>query len=100
MIFLNCLLFSTLVPIISVFGCLYFLIKYLVDKNNLLFVYSKTYESGGHIRKCVKHYLFFNLVLYLIVMASFYGLKFDEVFKWVGPVIVLCWCVFFAYFKY
>ena len=36
-IFNNCLLFCTFVPIISVFACLFFYIKYYIDKNNLIF---------------------------------------------------------------
>ena len=46
-IFLNCLLFSNIVPIIPLFASFYFFIKYHVDKNNLVFVYFKKYESGG-----------------------------------------------------
>ena len=75
-IFINVLLFSTIVPFIPVFASLYFYIKYLVDKNNLVFVYYHKYESGGKIRKSVKTYMFFNLYLYMFVMASFFGLKF------------------------
>jgi len=49
-IFLNCLLFSVLVPIIPFFAFVFFNIKYYVDKYNLVFVYFKVYESGGKIR--------------------------------------------------
>jgi hypothetical protein len=99
-IFLNCLLFSTLVPFIPFFGSLYFYMKYLVDKNNLLFVYKKTYESGGHIRQSVRHYLVFNLYLYMLVMASFYGLKFRRVYSWLGPLVVLAWTLVYIYYTH
>ena len=46
-IFINCLLFSCIVPIIPFFACLYFYIKYQTDKYNLVFTYFKKYESGG-----------------------------------------------------
>ena len=42
-IFLNGILFATIVPLIPVFVSLYFWIKYFVDKNNLLFLYAKKY---------------------------------------------------------
>ena len=100
-IFLNCLLFSSLVPMIPFFGALYFYIKYLVDKNNLLFVYFQRYESGGQIRSSVKNYLFFILYLYMVVTASFFALKFgNSVYKWLGPLIIIAWTVFFVYFKH
>lgn len=98
-IFLNCLLFSTIVPIIPVFASVYFYIKYLVDKNNLVFVYYEKYESGGKIRASVKFYMLFNLFLYLVVMASFFGLKFSDSYKWLGPLLVVAWVGLYFYFK-
>lgn len=46
-IFLNCLLFANIVPLIPLFASFFFYIKYNVDKSNLIFVYFKKYESGG-----------------------------------------------------
>lgn len=91
-IFLNCLLFSCVVPIIPLFACLYFLIKYQVDKYNLIFVYYKRYDSGGKMRETVNQYMVFNLYVYLIVMFSFFGLKFpDNYFTVFGIIITLGW---------
>ena len=47
MIFLCSLLFSALVPLISLFAFLVFFVKYFIDKYNLIFVYYKVYESDG-----------------------------------------------------
>jgi len=99
-IFMNCVLFSTIVPFIPFFACLFFYIKYLVDKNNLMFVYSDKFESGGNIRQKVKWYLFFNLYVYLIVMVSFFGLKFNKFYGYAGIIIVIIWTIFFIYFKH
>lgn len=91
-IFLNCLLFSSVVPIIPMFAALYFYIKYLADKYNLVFVYFKKYDSGGKVRHSVQQLLVFNLVFYLVVINSFFGLKFKyDCFEWLGPVIIFCW---------
>jgi len=49
-IFVNCLLFSSIVPVIPFFAALYFYIKYTVDKYNMIFVYYKNIDSGGKIR--------------------------------------------------
>ena len=46
-IFLNCLIFSSMVPIIPFFAALFFTIKYNIDKYNLIFVYYKEFDSGG-----------------------------------------------------
>ena len=89
-----------IVPFIPFFGALYFYIKYLVDKNNLLFVYFEKYESGGHIRSSVKSYMFFNLFLYMFVIGSFFALKFsDDNFDWLGPIVIVMWIAFMVYFK-
>ena len=54
-VFLNCLLFSSIVPIIPILAVFYFYIKYLVDKYNLVFTYFTNFDSGGEVRQCVNN---------------------------------------------
>lgn len=76
------------------------MIKYLVDKNNLIFVYFNKFESGGRVRETVKTYMLINFYGFIIVMGSFFGIKFHtENFKWMGPLFLVGWTVFFVYFK-
>jgi hypothetical protein len=97
-ILLNCILFASIVPIIPVFACLYFHIKYNVDKYNLVFVYYRRHESGGKIKKGVKNLLLFILCMYMVVIVSFFSLKFpDEPFSWIGTVLIICWSVVYHY---
>lgn len=98
-VFLNCLLFSALVPIIPFFAFIFFSIKYQVDKYNLIFVYFKVYESGGKIRKNVTSFMIFNLVLYLIIMVSFFSLKFSSMYLWGGSIMIVTWCIIYYYTK-
>lgn len=99
-IFLNCLLFSTIVPIIPFFACLYFWIKYAVDKYNLVFVYFKKHESGGKIRNNVKNFILMNLYFYMAVIISFFSLKFsDKNFEWFGIVLMLLWTALYYYYS-
>jgi hypothetical protein len=98
-VFLNCLLFSVIVPIIPFFAFLFFYIKYFVDKYNLIFVYFKVYESGGKIRRNVTSYMVFNLVLYLIIMVSFFSLKFSTMYLWGGSIMIVTWCIIYYYTK-
>ena len=72
-VFLNCLLFSTIVPLIPICATFYFWIKYWVDKNNLLFVYVQKYESGGSLRKHTINYMVFNLTFYMIASSYFFS---------------------------
>lgn len=97
-IFLACLLFAILVPLISFFAFLFFFVKYFIDKYNLIFVYYKVYESGGKVRKHVMWYMVFNLFLYLGVTVSFFALKFGKTeYLYGGIVIIITWsCVYFA----
>jgi hypothetical protein len=44
-------LYSLISPIITLFGALYFTIKYFVDKYNLTHVYPKNYDSRGELAK-------------------------------------------------
>jgi hypothetical protein len=98
-IFLNCLLFSTLVPVIPLFAGVYFYIKYQVDKNNLVFVYRHGFESGGQIQSNVLYFMYFNLWLYLVVMASFFGFKFGGNYSWAGPAVIVAWILFYIFFR-
>ena len=77
-IFLNCLIFSFIAPMISFFASLFFYIKYNVDKYNLIFVYYKVFESGGKIRKVVNDYMLLNLTLYFIIIISFFTIRFNK----------------------
>lgn len=98
-VFINCLLFSVLVPIIPFFAFLFFYIKYFVDKYNLIFVYFKVYESGGKIRKNVTSLMIFNLMLYLAIMVSFYSIKFSTMYLWGGSILVVTWTIVYYYTK-
>lgn len=93
-IFVNCLLFSTIVPIITIFAALYFYIKYKVDKYKLVFRYYKKYESGGRIKNTVSRFMVFNMILYMVTMVSFYGYRFDHPFYfWFGGIFSLLWLI-------
>ena len=64
MIFTITLVFSPVLPVISVFGFIFFMFKYNVDKYNLTFVYNREFEGGGIIKKMVMPYMVFSLYLF------------------------------------
>lgn len=97
-IFLIALLFSAIVPLMSIFAWGYFAFKYRVDKYNLVFLYFRRFESGGSVRNLVKSFMLFNIFLYMFVMVSFYGYKFPESpYYWVGIIITILWAGAYHY---
>lgn len=88
-----------LVPIIPFFAFCFFYIKYYVDKYNLVFVYFKVYESGGKIRNNVTFYMVFNLLFYLLVIVSFFSLKFQTEYLWGGSIMIVTWFIIYYYTK-
>ena len=101
-IFLNCLLFSLIAPMISFFASLFFYIKYNVDKYNLIFVYYKVFESGGKIRKVVTDYMLLNLFLYFVIIVCFFTIKFNQDsndYFWIGIVIMVLWALVYCKIK-
>ena len=43
-------LFSTVMPLASLFGFLFFLLKFYVEKYNMIFVYLKEFEAKGRLK--------------------------------------------------
>lgn len=96
-VLLNCLLFSTMVPLISFFAFLFFYVKQYVDTYNLIFVYFKIYESGGKMRRTVTSYMVFDLWMYMVVTVSFFSLKFSNEYWFAGTVLIATWSVIYIY---
>ena len=80
MVFLNGILFATIVPLIPFFVSIYFWVKYLVDKNNLLFLYVKKYESGGIFRTAASRFMIFNLIFYVAAISSLFSTMTDHIY--------------------
>ena len=79
-IFTLVLVFSTVVPLVLPFGALFFYIKYLFDKFNLIYVCPEQFESAGKIsRNKPIVYSIIALVLYQITMAVVFIITNDYV---------------------
>ena len=70
-----------------------------MDKYNLIFVYFKNYESGGKIRKQVTWYMLFVMILYMLIMTSFFSAKFNTVFLEAGVVLIVAWVIAYKVIK-
>ena len=83
-----CLIFSAIVPMISLFAFLFFIYKYHIDKYNLTFVYNKEFEGGGVIKKRVIPFTFFGIYVFQILNIGFFTLKFTRNYLIAGVVFL------------
>lgn len=98
-VFLGCLLFSSLAPLVPIYGSLFFLIKYKVDKYNLVFRYFHQPESGGIMRQLVQHYLILYMAFYLVVVTLFFYFNFQSIYHILGLSILCFWLLIILIFK-
>ena len=67
-----CVAYSIISPLISGFAMLYFLVRLLVQRYLLLYVYVKKYESGGsNLTNIVYAYLFAFILLQFLMVGTF-----------------------------
>lgn len=68
-IFSMVLVFSTVVPLVLPLGSIFFYVKYLLDKYNLIYVCPEQFESAGKIsRNKPIYYTVFAVIMYQIAM--------------------------------
>ena len=65
-------------PSISVFGAIYFAIKYFIDKYNLVYVYPVTVTGEGEITRQIKNITQFNIILVEIMTYTFFLNQFES----------------------
>ena len=87
-IFTLVLLFSTIVPLVLPLGSIFFYIKYLFDKYNLIYVWPEQFESAGKIsRNKPITYSIIAIVLYQIAMVVVFIVT-KDVLKYVTLIIL------------
>jgi hypothetical protein len=77
-VFVLTLCFSTTIPLIAPFGCLFFYIKYFVDKYNLLFVYPVEFESHGNIGFIVLKFILLGIFFYQFIISNLFLKLFSD----------------------
>jgi len=74
------LIFSTVAPLITVFGALYFGIKYLIDKYNLLYIYPNEYKGQGRLYTRIVSLKYIGMVISQLIMfgllVAIYGSRY------------------------
>eukprot|EP00164_Ancoracysta_twista_P004874 GFYU01006625.1.p1 GENE.GFYU01006625.1~~GFYU01006625.1.p1 ORF type:complete len:195 (-),score=61.27 GFYU01006625.1:299-883(-) len=69
------LVFSTMMPVILVWGLMFLGVRYLCDRYNLTRVHQRDVISHGEIRYTLVSILYQCLCLYQLAMASFFSIK-------------------------
>ncbi|ORX34475.1 hypothetical protein BD324DRAFT_636070 [Kockovaella imperatae] len=75
LVFTITLTFSVVMPLILIFGALYFGVAYLVYKYKLLFMYFKPYESNGEAWRITFHRLLWGVMIFQIFMTGLFSLQ-------------------------
>lgn len=81
-------LFSASVPLIPLFGFIFFAFKYFIDKYNFMFVYQTEFESRGNVGQAVIRYTTFSLILFQAIMCGLFTSIFGRDFI-VASIILL-----------
>jgi hypothetical protein len=96
------MVFSTLVPYVPAFACIFFFFKYYVDKYNLSFVYNTEFRGVGIIRKRVVPFSVFNIVVYQLMNVAYFSIKVIEyniTFLVIGSIIIVAEVTGIAFFS-
>eukprot|EP01120_Amphizonella_sp_Union-15-10_P011592 TRINITY_DN4957_c0_g1_i1.p1 TRINITY_DN4957_c0_g1~~TRINITY_DN4957_c0_g1_i1.p1 ORF type:complete len:389 (-),score=40.50 TRINITY_DN4957_c0_g1_i1:27-1193(-) len=83
LIFAICIVYSTLCPLILIFGLIYYALSWLSTSYNLIYVYKNKYESNGMWWPAIFKRLMFGLVLNQIALIGIFG-----VFQFIPGAII------------
>lgn len=68
-IFCLVLLYSTIAPLMTLFGVCFFFFKYFVDKHNMLYVYQVDFESNGMTVNVFIRYTLIGIAMFNVKIA-------------------------------
>ena len=88
-VFIVIFVFSASVPLIPLFGFLFFFFKYYIDKYNFVFVYPNEFESKGSLADSVTKYTAFGLFLFQLSMCGIFTSIFGNDFVVASIICVL-----------
>ena len=65
------LIFAVPMPIMSMFGALFFFFKYFIDKYNIIYVYQQDFESDCRMRNDLIVYLIWGVIIFQLLNFAF-----------------------------
>ncbi|XP_010247466.1 PREDICTED: CSC1-like protein RXW8 isoform X1 [Nelumbo nucifera] len=88
---------SVLAPLILPFLLVYFLLGYVVYRNQIVNVYVSKYETGGQIWPIVHNTTIFSLVLTQIIALGVFGIKHSPIASGFTIPLLICTLLFNEY---
>jgi hypothetical protein len=75
LIFTIVLVYNVMAPLIVAFGIAYFVVVYIVERHNLVFVFKNRYQGGGLIWQSQFHMFMVAVITFQLVMVGLLGLN-------------------------
>lgn len=89
--------YSVMAPLILPFLLIYFLLAYLVYRNQIVNVYITKYEGGGQLWPIVHNTTIFSLVLTQMISLGVFGIKKSPVASGFTIPLIICTLLFNEY---
>eukprot|EP00347_Sterkiella_histriomuscorum_P005148 403357711 len=98
-VFVIVMIFSASVPLIPLFGFLYFAIRYIVDKYNFMYVYQTEFQSNGVLGRAIIRYTIFALILFQVIMCGLFTSIFGQDFLISSIILIIGELLFIVSYK-
>ena len=72
------IMYAAVAPIITLFGGMYFTIKYFIDKYNVLYVFPNEYDGQGRLHKKIIGLQYFGMAFSQVIMFGIFVLIFGQ----------------------
>ena len=97
-VFMLIIVFSTTIPLITIFGALFFYIKYYIDKYNLLFLYPAEFESHGNVTEMIIKFELIGIFFFqFIISNTFIKIFRDKDYAIYATLLYIIFSVFIFY---
>lgn len=78
------LLFANIIPLTTLFSCIFFTLKYFIEKYNTIYVYQKEFEARGRLRKQILPFSVASMMGCQFINYAFIGYYRDRMFFYIG----------------
>jgi len=90
LIFVISLTYSCISPLILIFGCIYFIVAYIVYKYQFLYIHYPKYETYGRYAPMLVNRCMTGLIIFQVTMVGIISLKTESYYGiYMGPLIPL-----------
>eukprot|EP01112_Ceratiomyxa_fruticulosa_P015573 TRINITY_DN4595_c0_g1_i1.p1 TRINITY_DN4595_c0_g1~~TRINITY_DN4595_c0_g1_i1.p1 ORF type:complete len:790 (-),score=112.28 TRINITY_DN4595_c0_g1_i1:55-2424(-) len=99
LIFLITLTYSTMSPMILIFGFLYMCLAYISSRYNLIYVYKPKYEGGGNLWPLVFNRVMVACLIYHLTLVGVFGSYLFPVGAGISVLCAIATCIFWYHMR-